>query len=825
MSELVQRFIDRFHDTDYYTNLVNAWQSARRAQARQVDEWTILTLFLELGEVVVRELATLAFSLSVSGAGLESDFRGFRTSGERTFGTEVEILRLLKDRHPVRQLMGARPTPQDALRPLGQLVGHMGQLIHPQHDAAWFNDAIRNTSPNDDHTTWRQAVDHLCAIRNIQFHATARLDKDRKRLEFIAHKLRDPVCTRLVANEVSNWVSWISQQAVGVLEKFDIVSCPENDDRDMSTIGRAKPPPIAQYYVDRESAQPERHRRVECLQDIDDALREARGSRDSDILRAAGHGRLLAVIGPEFGYPCTVEDPVTATVIDRAYAAVGDPDHATLAPFLSRIVTSRLRLERTVDLRDSEGPTRSTPCSELVGALGLLAARAADAIGTALRGGRQPVAPDEPLELDEGSSQELHRRLHQVRDELLTRRDLAGPANKDLGAKSMAEHLEKLASLISRPGNHDPREPEHASPGIVRLRMTLSQAAWLSDLVWHALRWDAPFYPDSRALGIQLALSDAQGQKRMEIPVGAPAGAGPALYVEDNKCRSYLRDWFGRVDARIRDATPKNPTPRATRSHHQLLAEVMGLCLQRRFASSAPPERALHAIFIIDASLDQRMRVALERAGVDSAVVFPVSVGRRDAWRLRRFPGSKDPSVPTWETFYEDSHRSIAEHDVPRVVLVKPLGAPAEDKGPQSGESDAIEHRLLLDDVTVLSDLLRSADSLPPGLRSEIHGNSANERTAQDGRDPRGVGRWDIYFLGYPLDEVGGKTRIIADLRPIPDTGDKLPFVPVFHSQVVPDGLTRQYLERAGFECRDESLSAEMQDLDDRLKYIAPTGE
>ena len=179
MSELVQRFIDRFHDTDYYTNLVNAWQSARRAQARQVDEWTILTLFLELGEVVVRELATLAFSLSVSGAGLESDFRGFRTSGERTFGTEVEILRLLKDRHPVRQLMGARPTPQDALRPLGQLVGHMGQLIHPQHDAAWFNDAIRKTSPNDDHTTWRQAVDHLCAIRNIQFHATARLDKGR----------------------------------------------------------------------------------------------------------------------------------------------------------------------------------------------------------------------------------------------------------------------------------------------------------------------------------------------------------------------------------------------------------------------------------------------------------------------------------------------------------------------------------------------------------------------------------------------------------------------------------------------------------------------
>lgn len=825
MSERVQRFIDRFDDTEHYTNLVNAWQSARRAQARHVDDWTILTLFLDLGEVVVREMATLAFSLNASGASLERGFRGFRTSGQRTFGTEVLILKILRDLHPVRQLMEARPTVQHELRSLSKIVSCMGKLAHQDHDAASFSEAIQSISPADAVTAWCKAIDCLCEIRNIQAHATARMDSDRNRVEFIAHKLRDPVCTRPVANEVSKWVSWVAHEAVGVLERFDLISCPEDDDRSASAGDRTKPLPVAQYYVDRATGGPERHRRVECLQDIDDALRDARGSRDSDILRAAGHGRLLAVIGPEFGYPNSADDPVTATVVDRACAAVGGPDHATLAPFLSRVVSSRLRLDRGIDLHDTVGPTRSTPYSQLVGTLGLLAARAASAIGSALQGGRQPVAPDEPLELDDGSSQELQSRLHQVRDELLTRRELAGTANRDLGAKSMAEHLEKLASLVSRPDAHDPREPSQVAAGAIRVRMTLSQAAWLSDLVWHALRWDAPFYPDSRALGIQLALSDAQGQKRLEIPVGAPVGAGPALYVEDNKCRSYLREWFGRVDARIKEATPKKPPPGSARSHHQILAEVMRLCLQRRFSSSAPRGRALHAIFVIDSSLDQRMHAALERAGVDSAVVFPVSVGRRDAWRLRRFPASKDPSVPTWETLYEDSHRSIAEHDVPRVVLVKPLGAPAEDRGIQPDEPDPIEHRLLLDDVTVLSDLLRSADSLPPGLRSEIHGNSANERTAQDGRDPVGVGRWDIYFLGHPLDEVGGKTRIIADLRPVPDTGEKLPFVPVFHSQVVPEGLTRQYLERAGFECRDEALSAEMQDLDDRLKYIAPTGE
>jgi len=462
--------------------------------------------------------------------------------------------------------------------------------------------------------------------------------------------------------------------------------------------------------------------------------------------------------------------------------------------FLTELVADRLRMDSLRDLSPSGAATVSAE-AELVGRLGLIAFEATMLYATAIKSSDKPLASERTLRLPADDYRRLKKDIVEMAQSL-TARTAQFRDKSDFGGQLMSANLKVVAGEIS------------TQEGITAL-----QVGWLTDLVWHAIRFDAPYYPDSESMAVQIALCAAEHDSS-NLRVHAAAASGPALVVGQDRCAKYYTEWLGRMIGRVDRAQASIVRRKDTCDPYATLVRALRVSLDKTNEKKGIPASP---VFVIDASLDQRMCDALERSKVSSAVVFPISVGDIPGWGVRTSPENTRRLMLYEETPTSNKVSKLGA----RVVIVKPYGAPLEDLPVLSADStddqqqwldghtdkkkkkQTTSHRILSDDLSVLHDLVRKEDSLPPGLRKELH---TSVRTPG----------WDLFFLGYPLDEQGRRMRIVADVEP---QDDEFGIEPkrYYISQPTPTGLTRLYLDRAGFTVSDQGLTESMSDLADCL--------
>ena len=805
---LFDDFIDNAHD-----NLQTAWHAWKRAQRTRyaVDEYK---KSLELVETLARETRIWIFSMLADSRELPN---GLRTpSAKSAFGSEVNLLRQLMADHRLCALAESKPDVSSNYVRL-QKVFELVKTYNKSADAtAEQFERQFDTIERDSRETWLETVEAFVPFRNLNDHRTSQLDSAGAP---IAVTERMEQVAPFVASAMKERMRWMMSVAAAHIGRFELRSTKDvaaDKHETVSDLRRKKQfgSSSANYwyvrYDDRRDAQ-ELFARLETDEQVSAAI--SGDETDSAIFSSARDGTLLPLIGPAFGLPEKPHSPGAVDVLRRVSAVVNEKRYATLSEFLSRLASYRLNIDVHDCALVPAGPCN--PRHALAGELAFLASQASVAFGHSLAKSGSPIAANGEV-LDEAEAAALTIRIREVKEYVVNLlRTIPERERNDLGAYGILGDLTKLETEIGDK------------------RLSLSAVSWLEDIVWHALRWDAPLYPDSEALDLQLSLGSRRQDGGPALLSRAPASCGAALLIEEKRLFDYFEKWSSRMERRIREAH-KDATSSGWRDPYKLVAKAMVLCLEMRQTGAVDVERPGQKknVFVVDATFDQRMCTALEeeeRAMV--AVVYPIDLvdrsnNRYPAWAMRRSPRPTNSDVYEYAILWDDCGRIINWQDTPRIIVLKPFGAPLERISqlaeatkltrrelkdfqfpvPEDLREDiTVEHRYLFDDVSILKDMLRRQDSMPPGLRHALH---------DDVNGPS----FQFFFLGYTIDEYGRRARMVADVRPENDDGREYRSKVLYLSHPPPSGLVLHYLERAGAQVSDTSLPTAMRELELSLK-------
>ncbi|MEA2416618.1 MAG: hypothetical protein QOI58_3275 [Thermoanaerobaculia bacterium] len=792
--------------------LFGIWRESREA----VDEFKNCLLLMEL---LAKETRIWLFSKLAASGDLPGEFLTPRAAG--AFGTDLNFLQQAK--RFFSGLAGSKPEAKDNFVPLEGVI-RIFKNYGENYDKASFKRDLERL-PQDSHETWLTTLGHFVTCRNLDGHQVSQLDsygapiiiteRIREFAPFFAeaNRQRVPWMVRQAASEFGSY-KLRSREDVSGDNHYALHELREKQGFSSSIAG-------TWYVLSDERRRPvDLFARLETEEQISSAVRRLADLTESVLFDSAENGALLPLIGPAFGSPDQPDSPGARQVVQRAQNVIGDPKFESLNEFLRGVLSDRLNLE----IPDFKSASRQS-CdikARLVADLAILASQASKSFGSSLSISGAPLTGRCETLVAQAEIDAISKCIADVFETLgKLKKDIQEKHRIDLGADAIDDFLHWLREEVTD------------------CRLSLTSVIRLSYLVWHSLRWDAPLYPDSQALDLQLYLGTPR-LKNTRLPIydPTPFSSGAALLLDPLKLADYLEGWSKRMEDTISTALIE-ARRRGWQDPYELVAKAMALCLKMRagvpLASEIPGDK--ENVFIVDATFDQRICIALEEVKAPAAVVYPVDlVDRYDrkypAWAIRRFPPPERPQQagPHWDGIDEHSilwqgiGRGILYQDKPRIIVIKPFGAPRERIDqlaktarvakeklcpreatlPIEFENIAVKRRYLFDDVSILKDLVRKQDSMPPGFRTALHTNYG--------------GPFDLYFLGYALEEYGRRARMLADVRPSEDDGMDSRKNGLYFSQPPPSGLVCLYLERAEIAGYGTPLRSAMQELELRLE-------
>ena len=783
----------------YYLSqdLHEAWDSWKLPDQEKFDQFEKCIEFIEV-------LLTEVTDLSIS-AMAENLPPGFRTSYSKekkvTFGGAFRLLCKLKG-SPFDDIKSSKPESRQDMVSIEGILNNvkskLEELATPQEGAP--EDVAPRTLEG-----WLRAVEIFVQFRNLIGHRAKMQQGDCKPTINVSDKLRALLSDDHYTKPLCKWAEWLAFSAVNVFINYRIGSYKTSDQNALTfnlvsskgkeirvarnlIIGQQEPVIGEHWYIQMLGDNPDGA--FLRLSD-DDKIRMAIAKCNpviSPIYKAASNGTLMAVIGPELGYPTDDSEIGAKEILHRIDKLSSDINYRQTGDFLHALAKQRLHLSEQPETNVFTLVRIDKP-TELAGKLALIAKAATIHYAETLSSGSSPLSTKDVVKMEPIALSALCRDILRLAQEIKS-----APADEvDLGAMAISMDLVDIRSEIA------------LDKGI-----SLSQVDWLTDLLWHTLRWDAPYYPDSESMAIQISLcarTETINPKVLRFHGAASSSSG--LVIEPENCQEYITGWLSRLKRRV-DTAKKNI--QIKNDPHTMIARAMAVCLSAR--NSTTKRLGIgNSVFIVDASLDQRMADALEASGVPSAIVYPVTVSDKPAWAVRRFPEKDAECDLLADSGLGGTEKAVQGGTPPRVVVIKPFGAPGEDTNHKNlnsavlklfhdgmaffdgmnAESLEIKHRILFDDISILHDLIKPVDSLPPGFRTLLHDEPSPSR------------KWELFFLGYPLDEPGRRTRLIADVHPNtqdPRNNPGKPLrTPVRHylSEPAPTGLDSQYLFRAGF--------------------------
>jgi hypothetical protein len=738
------------------------------------------------------------------------------------FGSEVNFLNRLKHHPSMSALAVSRPDGSDRFISLASVLMLFNQYAEYSHSDL-RGERVKlafDQLAKDSHDTWLDSLELFVRFRNLDDHPTNQLDS-RGAPIVITKRLK--VFAPLIADAMGDWIPWMVRQAAIAFGSYKLRSKEEVAAENHFALHNLR---VRQgfdlssahkwyVYYDEKGTPVELFARLETNEQISNVVKRLADDTESALFKSAARGRLLPLIGPAFGLPDQPYSPGAAEVLQRARDIVGEERFESVEEFLKSVIADRLNLP-IPSLASASRQSCDTK-ARLAGELALLASHASRSFGNSLSAsGLPPTGGSEALDPTEAGA--ISDRIADVSAAVRAfNKDILESNLIDLGADGIVDFLNWFGDEV-RAG-----------------RLSLASVVRLADLVWHALRWDAPLYPDSEALDVQLWLGTPRLKDSRRPMYGrAPASSGAALLIEPPKLIDYLEGWSLRTELTIRNALIE-ARRKEWQAPHELVAKAMVLCLEvRQGVSPDSGGFGTKNVFVVDATFDQRMYEALEDAGAARAVVYPVDMvdNRGDkypAWAIHRsLPVDNRDGLDEYSILWAGG-RTIDKQDVPRVIVIKPFGAPLEltenlsdaamkaknlCPGPLHFEWPknyiSVKHRYLIDDVSILKDLVSTTDSMPPGFRDTLHSDYGNNP-------------FELYFLGYALDEYGRRAHMLADVRPLEDRSlestDRQYHTERQHylSQPPPSGLVCLYLERAGIVQYSTSLRKAMEDLALRL--------
>lgn len=791
---------------------------SRSSRARNIGDETKASF--RLAEMLARETRIWVLSRLVSMRQLPRDI--VLPPVKTDFGKELNFLEELQ-KHPVlKELASASPAAGDGFVQLQEVLKLAEKYLKTSdYTLDQFKNDFNDLEPGT-HETWLQTVRMFQRFRNLDGHDAAQPNAEGIPT-YVSDKLAHLAPSIVQAMRVR--IDWLIRQVAAHLGQYELQSkVAVAEDRDFSVQDLLKAKPIlgsaTQLYVlyDEDRIAKDLFARLESNEQVQSAMVDAAEISESPMFRSAKNGRFLPLIGPAFGLPDQLDSPGANEIVLRSRIVVGDPRFNSLERFLKRVVSRRLGFEiQDLNPLGPSGPC-DTPRVRLVGELASLASQATKAFGHSLAKWGSPLKGKGEV-LDDADVEPLRKRIGEVSDflkSLYQDRTMSVFDRIDLGVDAIVNGLLVL----------DRHEVEDR-------RLSLNSLTWLDDLVWHALRWDAPLYPDSQALDLQLSLGvQREPDRGFAVWGSTTASSGAALFLEPLKLTEYLESWSRRMENRIRQALAGN---RGWRDPYVLVAKAMTLCLEMRQGGAVDSGVGNKKnVFVVDATFDQRMCGALEKVGAKTAVVYPIDIiddgNKYPAWAMRRFPRPAEAN-DEYSVLWDECDRMIDYQDVPRIIVIKPFGAPLESPGQldkaverakatlqkfpidEHGKAKPSRYRtsprFLFDDVSILKDIVRMQDSMPPGFRQAIHDES----------DP-----FELFFMGYAIEEDGRRARMIADVRPANDVGKEAGPQPRYLSQPPPSGLAHHYLKRAGFMDDAMPLDIAMKDLASSLDQHVPGG-
>lgn len=773
-----------------------------------------LVCALVLIETLGRELATLTVSERFPLLS-EKFLYGFKTNQDRTFGSEGYILDVLAEDGPARDVLtAAAPPTLPSLRHIHVLTEDL-----LKHKDTRQLPSSAGSAPREESEGWREAFAFGLFLRNTDAH------KANYKGEVIAGLWSDPAFLRFIIEPLNQWTAWMVDSTCDTLSRFrlatvqaatptQVILQPGNErvslvDGPHEYLEFAHAPGHSWYLQMSEGRVLRAFPRIHTVEELRSAFTSVKSAgpktpnRQSPMYLAAKRGTMVVVIGPEFGLPTELDHPGARHVINRIGDVLAHREFEVYRPFLTGLASERLRIEKLTTIPPGDGLSGAQE-AKFVGRLTALAVEATLLYADAISSARLPLVSCRGLPANPAASLRLSAKMMEV---VRSIEDLTARFHDldDLGEEAIARNLKDVAGELSSPPN----------------TILPSQVEWLTDLVWHALRFDAPFFPDSESTAAQLALSGRAEGLDKALRVHATASGGPALVLGSEGCAAYLPLWLARTAKRVRERGRADARQtRRTPDPHVTLVRALQVCLETRGPGAAKP------VFVIDTTFDQRLSEALAGAALPNSLVFPVTVGDVAAWCVRDFPNGKAQFLAHSVGTHAQSVGSLGA----RVVVVKPFGAPLETLGTlsnfvreedwrsddederppgwlttiwHSNRNPSVTHRVLWHDISILRDLVRPEDSLPPGLRHQLHKAL-----------PSSHGQAEVFFLGYPLDEQGRRMRIVADIQPAePNPGQTAPAA-TYYSQPPPAGLTHTYLMKAKLGVGEVSLA-------DSIRYLA----
>ncbi len=318
--------------------------------------------------------------------------------------------------------------------------------------------------------------------------------------------------------------------------------------------------------------------------------------------------------------------------------------------------------------------------------------------------------------------------------------------------------------------------------------MTFSQLEWLGDLLWHTIRFDAPMFPRTDDLALQLSLC-GPAECLARVPLGTAAAIFPGQEGRNScSCTRAMVQYFDRCLAG-REAS------KGRTSFHRAIAKLLwqtsikaSVDDGKQPEETADPEAVARDLdqpaqpLVITSNLDNEIERNLKMARVPYYVLFPVTCSepvRQDtqsgkwthhvssAWILREeIPGREPVSYYLSRTIsFSDMCQQLnssrgAHHltgsagRLPGPLVVKLRGSPLHDPPTEGNfEQLCIEKT----DKKAHDDVKRNAHFGPRILLSsvdfyrEISETGAFPQCVKDLlRDEERV----FCFLGYPLDDA-----------------------------------------------------------------------
>jgi hypothetical protein len=327
-----------------------------------------------------------------------------------------------------------------------------------------------------------------------------------------------------------------------------------------------------------------------------------------------------------------------------------------------------------------------------------------------------------------------------------------------LGAHGIASYLKKLAARF------------HAGES----ELHLTELAWLGDLLWHLIRYDAPMYPTVEELGFQIAVWGAIGGPARRRPASAVA-----MSMEDEQHVAVIREWFGRygsaealdVAVPFYEKLAEALCIRAPRPANGAQAEAAG---PRRSSDSGTGQFVPVAV---SCNFDRELERALLRRGRSFHVTFPVrlayaqraSMGPETGWVLRTIQIADDGMTHDSDQLLDASlragHLAVLRGNFIGPLIVKLHGSPLDElpkvsslavkMGPAALETarpSGLRHKLVFSDHQIIADAIGGGDVLPPGLR-ELLGEA---------------GKRMVCFFGFPLRDPNSRLRVLHTLSTSP---------------------------------------------------------